>query len=803
MSSRICSGRPIRLALLWTMAGALLLHYPAHARLSLSEEADRIAAARERIVSEGLSWSAGRTSVSHLDVDEMTTRLGLNAPESNPTPEVSAPPGCFPLRWDWRELDGVTAVRDQGDCGCCWAFAATAAFEAAIRIHTGEAHDLSEQHVILCNNLGHGCTGGWMTTAYDLFIRAGGVLEVCVPYEAQDTGPCTSGDCAAVAHLTHYCEIGGTVRSLKAALLDGPVSLAMTVHEDFLCYSGGCYEHAASGAPNHAVLLIGWDDAGCDGAGAWIAKNSWGSDWGEQGFFHIKYNTCEFGYGAHQIEYHPADGITIEHAPLDDPVAGEAGYAVQTFIASADEDLAVELHYAINGGAPSSLPMVPTGVGGEYRGAIPSQDGGTVVDYYLAAEDGHGQRVTAPLRAPARLYRFRTGCQIICRYDFEGEPSGWEHRSLTGAGRDEWHLNDYANHTPEGRWSFKCGGPAGEDYDDLLDVGLTTPPIDLPIEAELRFHHRIDAERSAFHMGWAYDGGIVEISADGGTTWTYLSPMDGYPYLTREGATPGPFPAGMAIFSGDEPWREERFDLSAHRGTVHLRFRFGSDGALTRDGWWIDDLLVVGYPPGRPQSSMQLLSAAASLRGPEVTVRWRPAEPVEFIGFHLERGLAQAGPFERRTGEMIPSDWGGELIFRESLTDLEPISGAPGTGAGLFYRILGIRRGGGQTKILQVIQAHWGAVDSEVVLLPNLPNPFRDGTELRFRLPAGDARAQVALAVYDAQGRMIARPSVASGECRAFWDGCDAGGNRVSAGQYYVRLRVKGRVLYRRMVRLP
>ncbi|KPJ52012.1 hypothetical protein AMJ39_08855 [candidate division TA06 bacterium DG_24] len=122
-----------------------------------------------------------------------------------------------------------------------------------------------------------------------------------------------------------------------------------------------------------------------------------------------------------------------------------------------------------------------------------------------------------------------------------------------------------------------------------------TPELTLPENPVLTFWHWIDAEISQMYPGRAYDGGLVEISVDGGLNWTQITPEGGYPYTSR--GTTGPFPEMTPIYSGSYDWSQAVFDLSGYSGeTVQLRFRFGSDQGVTAEGWYIDDVLIAGQP---------------------------------------------------------------------------------------------------------------------------------------------------------------------------------------------------------------
>ncbi len=785
--------------------------------ISAEEEAARITAIRERLARDGLNWTAGQTSVSNLTPEAMEARLGFLIPEQDdveawperasavhlgPTALSQNPPpdGPFaltalpslPERWDWRELDGVTPVKDQGQCGTCWDFSAVGAVESAVLIYEGDLHDLSEQQVIACNAYGYGCNGGWMSAVYKHFMRNGAIAEDCMPYEADDDVPCTERYCDVIDYLGGYHEVFPNLRDLKLALLKGPLAVAMTVHEDFFCYTGGCYDYPEGGTPNHAVLLVGWDDTQCDGA--WIVKNSWGTEWGIGGHFYLSYNACEFGFGAEQVEYVPRTGLVIEHTPLGDQLEGGGSCEVRASIRSMGGllvDGSTVVRYRVGGSGFHEIPLGPTGVPDEFAAEIPHQPVGSVIDYCIEARDEWGRVQTSPLRAPLRVHTFRTGYVVTFTYDAENGTAGWEHGAASGGFGDDWRLSSARNHTLGGSCAWKCGGGGYDHYDDLLDAALYMPEVVLDEGAQLRFHHWMEAENSPFRIGWAYDGGIVEISTDGGGSWTLLTPMTPYPYATRPGTIAGPFADGMPLYSGSHGWREECFDLSAYQGSVTLRFRFGTDGYVNREGWYIDDVCILELVPTDP-SWIPLHSLEATWEGSEVRVSWSLVQGAALRGFHVERATVHAGPFERVNDALITAPYdavGGMQTY--VCTDA-----FPDPSSDWIYRVVGVGLGEvseelGRTQLAADRDSH---VASCAQILPNSPNPFSDATTLRFRLPPTAADTDAEIAVYDLTGRRVATPLAVRpftpGEHSLVWDGRDNRGVWLPAGEYYLRLRV-------------
>jgi len=266
---------------------------------------DEVRDIQEMIEENGLRWRAGQTSMMDLSPEERRLRLGAIFPEElrlmfEALDELPPPllTNTQPL-FDWRALNGVTPIKDQGNCGSCWDFAGTAAFESAYLIAEHIVPDFSEQAVLSCNADGNDCNGGQCDNVFNFFINRGAVDESCMPYQADDTVPCTMDECDIIAYLQSYSPVPNNVDAIKNSLTMGPVTTYFCVFDDFNGYSDGCYEHDFNyGDPlNHAVLIVGWDDNMCDGEGAWIVKNSWNENWGDDGFFYMKYNSSGIGNG--------------------------------------------------------------------------------------------------------------------------------------------------------------------------------------------------------------------------------------------------------------------------------------------------------------------------------------------------------------------------------------------------------------------------------------------------------------------------------------------------------------------------
>jgi len=210
----------------------------------------------------------------------------------------------LPSSLDWRDVGGITPVKNQGSCGSCWAFAATAQMEAYIKIYYGVEMDLSEQQSVSCNPYGAGCDGGWASASYYVFQQQGAVTEACMPYLSMDPpgAPCIESGLKKYGYVTGYNYISNNVEQIKAALQNGPVCTGIDASDAFEAYGSGCFDEI-SFSTNHLVLIVGYDDRSCGEEGAWIIKNSWGPGFGEGGYITVKYGAANTGSSVTQLQY--------------------------------------------------------------------------------------------------------------------------------------------------------------------------------------------------------------------------------------------------------------------------------------------------------------------------------------------------------------------------------------------------------------------------------------------------------------------------------------------------------------------
>lgn len=216
-----------------------------------------------------------------------------------PLTKVEAPDTdvTYPGSLDWTTQGAVTGVKDQGQCGSCWAFSTTGSMEGAIKLAGLPLQSLSEQQLVDCGapygNLG--CNGGMMDRAFKYAEKYGLCSESAYPYKARG-GTCVASSCEAQAgtKLSGYHDVTHTETALGNAIDIGPVSVAIEADQaGFQMYKSGVFTGTCGKNLDHGVLAVGYGtDSGTD---YWKVKNSWGQSWGEQGYIRMVRNKDECG----------------------------------------------------------------------------------------------------------------------------------------------------------------------------------------------------------------------------------------------------------------------------------------------------------------------------------------------------------------------------------------------------------------------------------------------------------------------------------------------------------------------------
>ena len=313
------------------------------------EPGDSIEALREKIRLNGYDFTVGETWVFNLPESQKKNLRSRGAIPSSPPKDAparltsldAAAPLALPASFDWRSKGGrsyIGPIKNQGDCGACYAFAAAATAEGTYNVATGRTGancaDFSEQYIAFClGTFGpyfahfEGCSGADYDYAELLALTQVGVArESALPYTGEQPPGCNS---SAYPPLVLFKSWGraacSDIDAIKAAIMaNGPVDAAVNVTSAFDAYTGGVYQDNQTGCPgsdcaytitNHAIALVGWNDNG-DAAnnGYWILRNSWGTSWGEQGYMRIKYGSARVSCSVAYLTYPRQTGDPVRGA---------------------------------------------------------------------------------------------------------------------------------------------------------------------------------------------------------------------------------------------------------------------------------------------------------------------------------------------------------------------------------------------------------------------------------------------------------------------------------------------------------
>jgi C1A family cysteine protease len=293
---------------------------------------------------QGDPWRPEVTSLSQLSLDEKRrflgyvpgpTELSLQDREQRAKASLAtyserrAEAFSFPASYDLRNVGGqnfITSVKNQGSCGSCVSFGSIAAVEGTLRVAKSDPNlqvDYSEAHLFYCHARGQGrrCGGAnggwWVEPALDCFKNPGVVDDACYPYTPGDqncTGLCSDWQ-GRVSTITGWHAIT-TQEAMKVWLSTrGPLVACFTVYDDFFNYHSGIYHHESGAlAGGHCVCCVGYNDA----EQYWICKNSWGTGFGESGFFRIRYGEVGIDAVMWAIE-----GVNHKTKEDDDVVTGQ------------------------------------------------------------------------------------------------------------------------------------------------------------------------------------------------------------------------------------------------------------------------------------------------------------------------------------------------------------------------------------------------------------------------------------------------------------------------------------------------
>lgn len=257
---------------------------------------------KEELSAKKARWQAKQTPHTYLTQEQKKVLLGV-VPDKTFLQEVklaaAAPQGILPSfdpEVDWRTKNGgkLSPVKDQGTCGSCVSFGTVGMLESMALIERNVLLDLSEADLHFCSSHGANCNGWYPSFALQA-VRSRGVCdEARFPYASAFSGG--SPQCIlAPDRAQHVYNFQTSTWIIFDAYRkdwlshNGPMTACITVYDDFFSYGGGVYHHVSgSRAGGHCILVVGYSQS----QGCWICKNSWGTAWGEAGFFRIAYGEC-------------------------------------------------------------------------------------------------------------------------------------------------------------------------------------------------------------------------------------------------------------------------------------------------------------------------------------------------------------------------------------------------------------------------------------------------------------------------------------------------------------------------------
>ena len=250
----------------------------------------------KKLNSMGLSSVHGHNKFSDMSRAEMKAMNGYKpAPKDASVPVHQA--SNAPASVDWVAAGKVYAIQDQAQCGSCWAFSATCTVESSYAIGTNSSPlNLSEQQMVSCSKLNLGCNGGNFNYAWNYLKTNPQELNSDYPYTS---GTGVSGKCTYNAALgkvstasTAFVAVSGDPASMQSAVAIKPNSVAIEADTAyFQSYTSGIMDSTACGTTlDHAVVIVGYGTSST-GVAYWTVRNSWGTSWGESGYFQVAQST--------------------------------------------------------------------------------------------------------------------------------------------------------------------------------------------------------------------------------------------------------------------------------------------------------------------------------------------------------------------------------------------------------------------------------------------------------------------------------------------------------------------------------
>jgi hypothetical protein len=657
---------------------------------------------------------------------------------------------------------------------------------------------------------------------------------------ADDEIPCADDTCGIYVTNGGWIDVPSDVESIKQQVMITPVATTFTVYDDFRTYGGGCYEHEGSEPINHAVLIVGWEDTLCGGEGAWLCKNSWGPSWGLDGFFWIKYGTCNVGYATQRVLYNSGlDVWYADHSILDPDGDGDGradpGESVAMEVSLwcdilTDDKTGVSATISTTGSiaaitqATVSYGTIPAGYNstgtGYYEFDVDQfAHPGDRIEFVLAisADGGYTHYDTFAVSVgdcPILLVDDDDGAQIEQFFEASLQNDGYIYEVWDETASGYIGAADITGYTAV-IWLTGVGGDIEPQnitaIEALLDGGgalfMTGQDIGWQLNAygvpdDIIFYH------DYLHADYIYDdsgfrslagipgdavgdGLVFDIGGgDGSRAQDYPSEIEprtgAFPVLEYEPGAEGAL----------------RYD-SGHR-LVYLAFgleavntQVDRDTLMTRclewlaDGAWPDTEppVVSGVVPGGGEELTT---------GDHCVITWAADDNVAVTSVDILLSTDSG------------ASWSETIV--EGTTNSSAYNWTVSEGASTQCRIRVIVRDGGGLAGYDDSDSDFAKGSStdgpdsphvrDFYLAQNVPNPFNPVTTVRFGLPVSSS---VSLRIYDTAGRLIrvlVDDQRGAGHYEAIWDGLDRAGRPVASGVYFYRLATNTFVEEKKMILL-